>query len=263
MILNLWGSLGDRVIMTGIPEAYFKTFGEKTKIRNKLSDLFWNNNPYITEETIGKDCYFNPNTVDTYQFYYPQRVFKDITGVDVDRTLVQPNLYIPRKTISRLVIMNDQAGWPSRRGYRYFTNLSKRLMEDGYTVAYLRNNGFRDCVNKVSAGQIWNYSYMLENLSLPELITKMSEADFYIGYDSGISTLAGALKIPYITFYGSIPAINTMHNTCIYAIDECDHCCADQCNKNCLTLYEDKTDKVMERIKEYATTNKIMYPNIE
>jgi ADP-heptose:LPS heptosyltransferase len=252
MILHLWGSLGDHVIMTGIPEAYFKIFGEQTKIIDKHSDLFWNNNPYITEESIGKDYYFNANTVDTYQYYYPQRVFHDITGLWVDREDVQPNLYIPRKTIPKLVIMNDQAGWPSRRGYRYLTNLSIRLMENGYIVAYLRNTGFKDCTNKVSAGQIWKYSYILENLPMPQLVDKLSEAALYIGYDSGISAIVGAFKIPYITFYGSIPAINTTHFTCIYAIDECDHCCTDQCNKNCLTLYEDKTDEIMERIKAHG-----------
>lgn len=253
MKLYLWGSLGDHVIMTGIPEAYFKTFGEKTKIIDKGSDIFWNRNPYITEENIGKDCHFAPNNPDTYQFYYPQRVFKEITGIDIDRKYVQPNLYIPRKTVPKLVVMNDQAGWPSRRGYKYFTNLSRKLMENSYTVAYLRNSGFKDCTNKISAGQIWQYSYILEDLSRPDLVTRMSEAAFYIGYDSGISALAGALKIPYITFYGSIPAINTVHDTCIYAIDECDHCCTDQCNKNCLTLYEDKTDEIMERIENYGS----------
>ena len=252
MILNLWGSLGDHVIMTGIPEAYFKIFGEKTKVINKHSDLFWNNNPYIIEQSVGKDCHFAPNNPDTYQVYYPLRVFHDITGIWIDEIDVQPNLYIPRKTIPKLVIMNDQAGWPSRRGYRYFTNLSRRLIGEGYTVAYLRNNGFRDCTNKISAGQIWNYSYMLENLPMPQLIDRMSEAALYIGYDSGISALAGALKIPYITFYGSIPAINTAHDTCIFAVDECDHCCTDQCNKSCLTLYEDKTDEIMERIKAHG-----------
>lgn len=253
MILNLWGSLGDHVIMTGIPEAYYLYYGEKTKIIDKGSDIFWNNNPYVTEERIGKECHFAPNNPDTYQFYYPQRVFKDITGLWIERELIQPNLYIPRKTIPKLVIMNDQAGWPSRRGYRYLNNLSRRLMESGYTVAYLRNNGFKDCTNKVSAGQIWQYSYILSDLPRPDLVARMSEAAFYIGYDSGLSTLAGALKIPYITFYGSIPAINTAHDTCIYAIDECDHCCTDQCNKNCLTLYEDKTEEIMERIEEYGS----------
>jgi ADP-heptose:LPS heptosyltransferase len=252
MILGTHGSMGDVVIMTGIPQAYFELFGEKTKIVNKYASVFWDTNPYITEENIGNTCTIRDNmTKEDYMQYYPQRVFKEITGISVDREKIQPNLYKERTPIPRFVIMNDQSGWPSRRGYRYFNNLASRLIQEGFLVYYLRNNRFRDCIGRFQIESINTYTNRLDDLSIPQTIDWFSRASFYIGYESGLSTLAGALKVPYITFYGSIFPINTTHDSCIYYIDNCDHCCKDQCSKNCLTFYEDMTDPVMERIKEY------------
>jgi len=249
MILKLHGSMGDHIMMTGIPEAYYKKFGEKTKVISKYSDEFWKRNPYITEESFGKEysLRFNSSKID-YMIYYPQRVFYEITGLIIDRKKVQPNFYIGRDTDSKLVIINDQAGWPSRRGYRYFNDLSLKLIKGGFHVCYLRNEGFGDCVGQYSKREITDYSSLLEDPSMIQMINKMAEAFVYIGYESGLSSMAGALKIPYVLFNSSVPPINVCHDTCIYYTDNCNYCCADQCTENCLSKCENRNDGIVEII---------------
>jgi ADP-heptose:LPS heptosyltransferase len=251
MQLALHSSMGDHVIMTGIPEAFFNLYGEKTFVIHRYSDDFWNHNPYITNVPTGKLYSLRPNgTPQDFATYYPARVFQEITGTPIDKKLVQPNIYIPRRPMPHLVVMNDQSGWPSRRGYRYWNELAINLINNGFLVYYLRNDNFLDCIAHTMPRLITAYATVLNNLSIPQTIDILSQAVAYIGYASGMTSLAAALKIPLVTFYGSIPAENGLHDVTVYYTDNCDHCCADQCNKMCLTLLEDKSNEVVSRLLE-------------
>jgi len=251
MILELHGSMGDHVLATGIPEAYFKYYGEKTKIISKKGDDFWKTNPYITDEDIGDyhSLAFNQGPKD-YMIYNPVRVFYDITGYIVNRKEVAPNLYLERVPEQGLVVINDQAGWPNRRGYRYFDELAGSLLELGYHIMYMRNDSFQDCVGQSSEKAITNYTEFITNLSIKSGIEILRKADLYIGYDSGYANVAGALKVPYVFLASSVAPINTQHDSCIYTLDGfCKHCNSDSCTENCLRSAPNKNAEILEAIR--------------
>lgn len=254
LYLKLNGSLGDHVMATGIPEAYFEIYKEPTFVETEFKILF-KNNPYITDNffnvTKEYSLKFNEYPKD-YMIYYPVRIFYDITGIIADRNLVRPRLYkkrtyLPQKT----AIVNDQAGWPSRVGYKYFNDLVIKLKANNFVVWYIRNQKSLNCFGQPSPEVITDYTHKAFNIPLEELIDRLSECDLYIGYDSGVSQLAGALDVPYVMLSGSVPPINTAHNSCIYTLDLlCDRCCKELCEKSCLSYSENKNDEIIEIINK-------------
>lgn len=253
MILKLHGSMGDHLMATGIPEAYFKLYNEKTFIDASKYKLFWNSNPYITNERIGQVHSLIFNTHRDYLIYYPTKIFYDITGRIVDRDLVQPNVYTEYSPKENLVVINDQAGWPTRRGYPYLEDLSKSLMQSGFKVVYLRNDTFRDCNNKVSSRTVHSFDSQFKDKFLEDIIDLFKETSFYIGYESGLSSLAGAIGTKYILIEGSVPATNVAHNSCIYVLKNtnCHYCAAENCERLCLSHSENKNEEILKVIKEW------------
>jgi len=248
MILELHGSMGDHVITTGIPEAYYNYFGEKTKVISKKGNDFWETNPFVTTEDIGDyhSLAFNGTSKD-YMIYYPVRVFHDITGYIVNRKEVAPNLYRERTVEPGLVVINDQAGWPNRRGYPYLEELAQALLGLGFKILYMRNDSFQDCVGKGSQKAITSYTEAVTDLSIKQGIEILQRAALYIGYDSGYSNVAGALKVPYVFLAGPVAPVNTQHDSCIYTLDGfCRHCNSDQCLENCLHTAPNKNDEIIE-----------------
>lgn len=257
MILQLHSSMGDHVILTGIPEAFYKLFGEKTHVPNKYSDLFWEHNPYVTDKPTGDrfGLHLNASAKD-YMIYYPVRVFYDLTQYIVDRSAVQPNLYMSRTVDENLVIVSDQAGWPNRRGYPFLNDLVLKLQGLGFYVMYIRSDGYKDCFGQHSPRQLTVFDNELQSPIIGHLIDAMRRAAFYIGYDSGIAQIAGALKIPYVLLAGSVPPINTAHDTCIYAMDiRCKRCADPNCGSNCLSLATNCNEKIIEAIKNERARN--------
>jgi len=254
MNLQLHGPMGDHIVLTGIPEAYYTLFGEKVHVPHQYAHEFWMHNPYVTSQPSMAtfSVAFNAGAKD-YMIYYPIRVFYDMTGHIVDRSMVQPNLYMSREPLSGLIIVNDQAGWPSRKGYSHFDSLCDILMQKGYQILYLRNEGYRDCVGQESPRQIKHFHSELRNPSIPKMIDALRSASLYIGYESGIAQLAGALKVPYIMLAGSVPPINVAHDTCIYALKlpHCKRCHADICGENCLRKSEGENEAILETIHEH------------
>jgi len=258
MIIKAHGSLGDEVMLTGLPEAYNKITGQFIGITTNRHYL-WENNPYIKDSSREEFSYaFNVYPKD-YLIYYPIRLFFDLTGFIVDRNLVQPNLYKPRvENNEKIIVVNDEAGWPSRRGYPYFNTLCKDLKDLGYAIYYTRGNTL-DCMGHQSEKTITNYTYN-DNGGTPNLvqvIDLLQRAAFYIGYDSGLAQLAGALKVPYVLLSLAIPPINTAHNSCIYALDTCKH----DCQEHSKYLHVDKNREIVERIGSFEKWNfRYAYP---
>ena len=242
------GSLGDQVMLTGLPEALLQLTGESSKIIGQVKSELWLHNPYIIKEDAGREFSYSFNTKSDYMIYYPVRIFYEMTGMIVDRFLVQPNLYRNITKIPKRIVVNDQAGWPTRRGYPYFNDLCKSLKDLGYEICYLRHNGFRDCNGNFSERVITNYSYTAFDTSLEDAINRIGEAEFYIGYDSGYSQLAGALKTKYVLISGSVAPINTAHDSCIYTVNICPHCGLENCEKKCLEFSYNFNHLVLERI---------------
>lgn len=260
MILDVHGNLGDQVMFTGIPEAFYERFGEKTYISGEAcrKELF-ETNPYLLDQPIGKKLSFGIQNKD-HEIYYPVKIFRDIseqfTGAPwiLDREKVAPNLYrTPVRRNANLVVVNDQAGWPSRTGYPYFNDLSVMLLKKGFTVNYLYNNNFHDCNGNVSQESIYDFSYRSGNESLSELIEKLSICFLYIGYESGIMHLAGALGTPCVYITGSVPSISAP-DSCIFItkLDHCRKCHQENCPNMCLHSAHNQNDAICSAIDRLA-----------
>ncbi len=250
MIIHPHGSLGDQIMLTGLPEAYYKLFGELTFVEGGREDL-WKYNPYITKERFGKEFSYSFNSYPKdYMIYYPIRVFYDLTGVICSRNFVHPNLYWPSVKNNNCVV-NDQAGWPSRTGYKYLDDLIKDIKKEGFHITYVRNENFRDCFGNCPKKQLTIFDTVLTDMSLSDMITTISNAALYVGYNSGLSQIAGATNTKYVLLDGPVPPINTAHNSCIFATDmlSCRRCVLEDCINNCLQNSENFNDSILDVIR--------------
>lgn len=233
---------------TGLPYAYYTCFGEKVNVVNPRNPEFWSSNPYVTTEVKGHVWNLTHNARRDYMIYYPVRLFYDMTGLIVNRDLVQPNIYKERNNVHESVILvSDQAGWPSRRGYPHYNALLEELKD--YDIWYIRSTTFRDCFGTLNERTLTRFDRIIENPSIPDLIKIMGEVGFYIGYESGYCSLAGAMGVPYVCLTASVPPINVAHNSCIYALDICSgYCCAEKCDKMCLQSAPNKNEDIIGEI---------------
>lgn len=253
MILHLHGSLGDHVIATGLPEAYFNLTGEKTYIKTERAGgnpVYWEDNPHVLKQPTGeyKSLGFNTYPKD-YMIYTPVRMFYDISGYIVDRSEVRPNLYKERHPEKDLIVINDQAGWPSRRGYPYLDELVHELLDKGWKICYMRNDEFADCFGQRSPRQLTRYTFEVQP-TLRQGVETLQSAAIYIGYDSGYAQISGALGVPYIVMSGPIAPISSIHGSCIYAfnIPGCRRCCANSCPNNCLQNISNRNEEIKAAI---------------
>lgn len=250
MILNVHGSLGDQIMLTGIPEAYYRLYGEKTYINGGRTEI-WETNPFLINKKLGKEFSYSYNSYPKdYMVYYPIRVFYDLTSIIADRNFVKPNLYRDYEK-KKICVVNDQAGWPSRVGYSHFEDLVQQVKNLGYEITYIRNENFRNCVGQCPPREINTYDHLLTDIPLSNLIEVIGTCELYIGYNSGLAQIAGALDIPYVMLDGPVPPINTKHNSCILAPDivSCRRCVKETCLENCLQNLENINDKIIEVIK--------------
>ena len=257
--LYLQGSLGDHVIYTGIPEAYFKTFGKKLVIHDiEGYNPIWQNNPFIEMDNggVGQE----PNvkvirldqTEEDWNSYRPNRVFKELWNIDL-KEKIGPNLYYPpNKNPLKPIAICEDAGWPSRKGYRYFNDLALQLKMKYKQIYVFQNFNYRDCM-----GQSPNYTIDIKNVSgvfndmdLQFKINMLLKCGVYIGYDSGMSNLAAALQIPYVLFNGPVTAETIKHPSCIYAVEACKNPChSEVCSNKCLEQLPNINDTIIEKIK--------------
>jgi hypothetical protein len=248
-------SLGDYVMCTGIPEAYHTVYGENTYLINKKVHELWEQNPFVADTPNGSTLSFTPNERKDYMIYYPIKIFYDLTGLIVDRELVKPRIYKVRNPEKRTILVNDQSGWPSRRGYRYWNELVTELQELDYQIYYFRYDKYRDCLGKPMPEEVRHPDNKFINPSNTDLIDLFCSVEFYIGYDSGPSHIAGALNVPYVALQSSVPPINTCHDSCIYTAKICSgYCATPQCNKNCLTTAPNINYKIIRAINDYNSS---------
>lgn len=249
MILKLHSSLGDQLLLTGLPEAYYRICHEKMNVVPTRLPSAWRDNPYVDPHAGGPEFSPRPN-VDPRDFliYTPVRVFYEMTGIIVDRKVVHPRIYRPRMVQHRIVLVNDQAGWPSRWGYPYLNELVDSLHYRGWTVHYIRHDGFRNCLGRITPPQIQSYDLKISGGDDATLMSAMSYAALYIGYDSGLAVLASAWGVPSVIFFGAVPPVTTAGDNCIYAAEVCGHCLRDSCDKGCLLSAESENEEILAEI---------------
>lgn len=260
--LVLKGSLGDHVCYTGLPEALFKNWERhpKATVITKYPELFTHNKFVKKVEYEYSPQYANelgiPFEIESWHWlvYRPVRAYYQITGNIIDRNEVQPNLYLPRKTKLGHIVMADQAGWPTRRRGPggNLDKLAIRLLDLGYHVTVIHNPNYTDCFGNKVPREIEHYNLSV-NDNYVSIIQILQEAQYFIGYDSGIAHLAGALKIPSILLAGSVPPIVFTHNSAIKVFDTCDkHCHSEKCSYElpCLWNFPDTDQEIVDIIEK-------------
>jgi len=189
LVIDPYWSLGDVIMCTGLPEAFFKLYGEKTHIVNPKMIGLWQNNPYLSPEPIGQRFTVSPNTHKDYISYYPQRLFYNLTGQLVNKKDVSPRFYVNYNPVPGRIVINDAAGWPSRRGFN-LDEVCNRLQD--YEIVYLHNT-FRDCFGQLLPPTITHYSEVKNDVDPIELLRT---ASLYIGFESGLTHLAAGVGVP-------------------------------------------------------------------
>ena len=248
MILSLHGGLGDSACYTGIPEAYFKKFGEKLYIRSYYTE-FWENNPYCIlgapsePDEIHKLRFEKHGEEKDWAKYRPQRLFSEMTQSEVEYEEVQPKLYTPRDTIPRRLVVCDEANWKSRRGYQHLPKLIANLGEMNWDTFLIRNGGTE------TDREVFTSDHTV-NFNLKDTINFIATADLYIGYDSGLAHIAAGLGVPYILILGSTPPVVMKHASCLHAAEVCQHCFTNECPHQCLANSDDKNEEIKNIIKE-------------
>jgi hypothetical protein len=250
MILQVHQGLGDQIMHTGLPEAYYKIFGEKIGITGHREEL-WQYNQYVDWHAEGNVISLPFNQPRDYMIYYPVRLFYDFTGWIVNKDLVQPNIYIKPDRNKHRLLVNDQSGWPTRVGYPYFEELIVKLRElFRFEIRYIRNENFRNCIGQCPPRELSTFDVLLENLSLDGLIYEFQHAGLYVGYDSGLAQLAGATNTPYVLLEGPVAPINTVHNSCVWYLDlpNCKKCNLDNCFRYCLSQAKNYNPEIIWNI---------------
>jgi ADP-heptose:LPS heptosyltransferase len=248
--LVLKGSLGDHVVYTGLPEAFYKIFGIKLFVESSYSPL-WRNNPFIASERLNDVFKMEYEQIENeWNTYKPRRVFMQMTGVDPEKEGISvcPKLYRSRNTEPDLIVVNNEAGWPSRRGLLYWDLLSKHLKQKGFKVISLRTPTYKDCTGQIIDEPITIFDKQFINPTLETVIDLLSCAKYYIGYESAYAHIAGALEIEYVLFLGSLPEICIKHPSCKLVVSGCvSPCHKELCEKQCLsTINYETIGKILE-----------------
>jgi ADP-heptose:LPS heptosyltransferase len=250
MLFRLKASLGDHALYTGIPEAFYQLTGEKLNVISQYIEL-WQNNPFVDLNAPGPEYELRlASSENDWQEYPPARVFRELTGKTIASEKVSPNMYYPRMPVENHIVVNVQAGWPSRRGYAHFRSLVESLMSMEYVITLVHASGYRDCFGDASPVTV-PYDSFVESPTLERVIRILQSAAFYIGYDSGYAQIAAALKIPYVVLLGATPFTIVAHPSCIYHLEICEHCHTESCAKRCLENAPNKNDEIIKAIKSY------------
>lgn len=266
MNLYLNGGLGDHVIQSGIPEAYYKLYGERTYIPNRKHPILFQNNPYLSDIPLGINNILNSERGNDNEVYYPVRVFRDITGVEIKKEEVLPNLYIEKEIQSDLCIVNDQAGWPTRWGYPYLQDLITDLMNMGWRMIYLRNDRFVDCNGTHSPRQISNVKPQDVYLDVPmeTVVDLIKRAGLFVGYDSGLYQLSAALRVNSLLVAGSVNYVRAESPTSACVINTCrSKCHLENCTQMCIRNTTKYSNEVLEVCRGVLNGDKSMCSYVE
>ena len=255
-------TMGDNAAFTGLPEAYNKLTGNKLAVSCVSSSYayLWERNPYVEYQgTRPNKCLLTPpesmGRLIYSQVYKPVYFYGQLTGKTLTARELQPNLYLERNPIRRRLVVCDEAGWPNRRGYPHFKHVVQGMMRDGWEVVHL-----------IGRTKVWHYGHEypwtneLESLQLDtaqftnckDVVDFMTTASAFIGYESGLAHVAGALRIPYAFFAGGTSVSANRHPSCVFAVDGCFNVCLlHACSNHCIARLVNHTDQVVAAFKEH------------
>lgn len=249
--------MGDRLVYSGLPEAYFHIFGEPLRVGTYLKSgehfyPLYKDNPYAemvpwAEKQDGLLPGLAWNVPESYwrPHYVPKRVFHELTGMWLPEKYVNPNLYRPRRTIKRRLVVCDEAGWACRRGYPYLDDLVAVFTKAGWETICMRNLG-------QGPQQVQSARHSAMFFDYQQTIRFMETVELFVGYESAIAHICGALRVPYVMFCGGTPSQMFRHLSCVYAHDSCvmGGCNSKICPRACLNQSANVNDAVLAAVEE-------------
>jgi hypothetical protein len=262
-------ALGDNVCYTGVPTAYFNTTGNKLAVRSVGLDArssqmaaVWHNNPHVLWEgtatrwfkyplVFSKDEAYLWNSV-----YKPMWLYQALTKKSINPDSVRPKLFYSIKRVKKRLIVNDEAGQPIRRGYPHMDMLVKELKRSGWDIVVLRNGVKRlqEKHNELSGHEVYGIYDAAQCPDAKTTIEFMSTAHAYLGYESGLAHVAGALNIPYVMFSAVSNAEINRHPSCIFAVCPCASPCMNMsCQKACMQKLPNYNDLIVNKLQEVLT----------
>jgi hypothetical protein len=262
-------ALGDNVCYTGVPTAYFNATGTKLAVRSVGLDTrssqmaaVWHNNPHVSwggdaTNWLKYPLVFSKN--DAYLWstvYKPLWLYHALTKKTVSPDDVRPKLFYPRKQVKKRLIVNDEAGQPIRRGYPYMDALIKSLHASGWDVVVMRNGVKRlqEKTDALSGYEIYGPYDRAQCADVKTTIEFMATAHAYIGYESGLAHVAGALNIPYAMFSTVAGAEINRHPSCVFAVCPCTMPCMNMsCQKACMQQLPNYNDLIVTKLQEVLT----------
>lgn len=255
-------TMGDNAAFTGLPEAYHKLSGNKLAVScsSNAYAYLWERNPFVEYQgTRPNKCLLTPpetmGRLIYSQIYKPVYFYGQLTGKAQTANNLQPNLYMDKAVVPRRLIVCDEAGWPNRRGYPFFKNVIKGMIKDGWNVVHLTGRT-----------KVWHYGHEypwtneLEDLKLDvalmtnckDMVNFMATGAAFIGYESGLAHVAGALRMPYAFFAGGTSVSANRHPSCVFAVDGCFNVCLlHACSNHCIVRLPDYTEQVVDAFKEF------------
>lgn len=255
-------TMGDNAAFTGLPEAYHTLTGKKLAVScaSNAYTYLWERNPFVEyQATRSNKCLLTPpeamGKLIYSQTYKPVYFYGQLTGRCATAHTLQPNLYLDRTPVPRRLIVCDEAGWPNRRGYPFFKNVVEGMIADGWDVVHL-----------IGRTKVWHYGHEypwtneLESLRLDtaqltnckDVVDFMATASAFIGYESGLAHVAGALRVPYAFFAGGTSVSANRHPSCVFAVDGCFNVCLlHACSNHCIVRLPNHTDQIVTSFKEF------------
>jgi hypothetical protein len=260
--LQVLQTMGDNAAFTGLPAAYHRLTGLKLAVSCPSSAYayLWERNPYV--EYQGKrtyKCLLTPpesmGRLVYSQVYKPVYFFGELTGKPATAVEVRPNLYLPRKPVPRRLIVCDEAGWPNRKGYPYLKEVVAGMMADGWDVIHLIGRTKKWDYGTQAAWENELVDLKLDTAQMSNckaIVDFMATGSAFIGYESGLGHVAGALDVPYAFFAGGTSVTANRHPSCVFAIDGCfSVCLLHACPHHCIAKLVNHTDQVVEAFKEF------------
>lgn len=221
--IRIKGSIGDELMLTPIVKKMSSIVGKPIYVQGEYADIIFKNNPYVTEiPTLERKIYI-PFPKDGEHMIHLVDYFAKLLGIEVeerdlelfldDEDLIQ----LPHRGKNRKRIAVDtRCGWPIRQwSLLRYNQLCNELMRVGIEVIEVGKH-FKNCFGDFVTNDLAGPSYSFVNqLSLRQTASVISQCDVFLGSDSGLAHVASAVGTPAVVLFGPIHPSTRCHNNTI------------------------------------------------
>jgi len=102
-----------------------------------------------------------------------------------------------------LIVIHPGPSWPIREWPRQnWIHLVAALRENGFEKIFQLGTNSHQSLTEAKAPEIPGTISLVDQLTLPETIAIISQADLFIGIDSGLLHIAASMQIPSVSLWG-------------------------------------------------------------